>query len=68
MSALRTLLAVVCPGRCRALMAAQRRVRCRDELLAESGGVVGVQVDLVASAVDTEPDRLIGWAAVEIVV
>jgi hypothetical protein len=36
-------------------------------LLAERVGVAGPQVDLIAGAIDGEPDGLIGRAAVEVV-
>jgi len=37
------------------------------ELLAERGGILGVQVDLVVGAIEREPDDLFGWAAGQIV-
>jgi hypothetical protein len=37
------------------------------ELLAERGGVLGVQVDLIIGAVEREPDGLVGWAAGQVV-
>jgi hypothetical protein len=37
------------------------------ELLAERGGVLGVQVDLIAGALEGEPDRLLGRAAGQVV-
>src|SRR5689334_15399358 len=42
-------------------------LKVRRELLAERGGVAGPQVDLIAGAIDGEPDGLIGRAAVEVV-
>src|SRR5579859_970338 len=37
------------------------------ELLAERGGVLGVQVDLIVGAVEREPDGVLGWAAGQVV-
>ena len=37
------------------------------ELLAERGGVLGIQVDLIAGALEREPDSLPGWAAGQVV-
>jgi hypothetical protein len=37
------------------------------ELLAERGGVLGVQVDLIVGAIEREPDGLLGWAAGQVV-
>src|SRR5690348_10965397 len=42
-------------------------LKVRRELLAERGGVAGPEVDLIAGAIDGEPDGLIGRAAVEVV-
>jgi len=39
----------------------------RCQLPAERGGVAGAQVNLITGAADGKPHRLIGWAAVEIV-
>jgi len=39
----------------------------RRQLLAESPGVLGAQVDLVAGAFETEPHRLICRAAIQVV-
>src|SRR5262249_14850164 len=39
----------------------------RGQLLAEGGGVLGAQVDLIIGAADGEPHGLIGRAAIEIV-
>src|SRR5690348_16821430 len=40
----------------------------RRELLAQRGGVLGVQVDLIVGAVEREPDGLLGRAAGQVVV
>ncbi len=37
------------------------------ELLAERGGVLGVQVDLIVGAIEREPDGLLGWAAGQVI-
>jgi hypothetical protein len=37
------------------------------DLLAEGGGVLRAEVDLVVGAVEPEPQRLVGWAAVKVV-
>src|SRR5579859_4337146 len=42
-------------------------VEVRLELLAEGSRVLGVQVDLILRALESEPHRLCGWAAVEVV-
>jgi hypothetical protein len=39
----------------------------RRELLAERGGVLGIQVDLIVGAVESEPDGLFGRAAGQVV-
>ena len=67
MSALRARLAAIRPSRCRTFVPALRVVDVGGELPAEGGGICCAQVDLVAGAVDSEPDRLIRWAAVEVV-
>jgi hypothetical protein len=36
------------------------------ELLAERGGLLGIQIDLIVGAVERKPDGLLGWAASEV--
>ena len=67
-SALRARLAAVGPGRCRCPLPALGACSIvRGELLAESAGVLGVQVDLVVGAADPEPHRFLRRATIEIV-
>jgi hypothetical protein len=68
MSALRSRLVVVLAGRCRCLLPVLRACyEIGGELLTESGGVRGAQIDLVVGAADPESHCLACRAAIKIV-